>query len=237
MRAIILAAGMGRRLRSFSSGPKCLIKINEDPLLIRSIKLLRKNNIKDITVVIGYKSGEVVNAVKKSHLRVKFKKNNDFSQGSILSLWHAREELQKEILIMDADLYFEESLLVRVAASPRSNFFLIDSTARKDGEAVIVGFINNRAVALQRGLKGAYQVCGEWAGFLKLSGCAVDRLKKLLIKKVSSGERNIGYEFIIPELFSKVRISYELIDGLKWTEIDFPKDIKMAKSLRLPGEY
>jgi choline kinase len=231
MKTIILAAGTGRRLKAFTRLPKCLIKIKNEPLIKRYISLLQgvKNN--DIVLVVGYRANEVMKTLKKYRLRVKVIKNDGFREGSILSLWAAREQLRGEVLLMDSDMYFEKRFIQTVAGSKKSSFFLIDGKARRDNEAVMVGFKNNRAVALGRGLKGNYPVTGEWAGILKLSPFASRRLKKILEKKISSGERETGYEFIIPDLFRDIPVSFELIDGLKWTEIDTIQDVHRARRL------
>ena len=231
MKAIILAAGVGKRIRRFTNNPKCLIKIKNKPLIIRTLLLLKKFNLRDVVVITGYKAGKVVETIKGYHLRVRNIENNNFREGSILSLWCALEGLRGGVLIIDADLCFEEAVLRKAMESKKKNFFLIDSKTRRDSEAVMVGFKNSRAIALKRGLTGRYDTIGEWAGFLKLSDSGTKRLNKLLKKKVSCGERDIGYEFVIPELFDKVAISYEPIDGLKWVEIDFPKDVKRAEDI------
>lgn len=231
-----MAAGVGSRLKGFTDKPKCLIRITKEPLIVRNIRLLKKSGIKEAVVVVGYKSDDIIKTVKRHGLEVRFVKNDDFTDGSILSLWRAAGVLKGDILIMDADLYFEESVARSIARSKKDSFFLIDSTVRGDKEAVMVGFEGNRAVALERGLKGDYKVLGEWAGFLKLSGAAAAKLKKLLARKIAGGEKKMGYEFLIPELFDKVRISYELIDGSKWVEIDFPKDVRRAKDIKMPKE-
>lgn len=233
MKTIILAAGIGKRLRRFTKLPKCLVKIKNEPLIKRYISLLQgvKNN--DIVLVVGYRASEVIKTLKKYRLRVNVIKNDNFREGSILSLWTARDKLRGNVLLMDGDMYFENGLINTVVKSKKSNFFLIDRKVKYDNEAVMVGFRNNRAVALARGLKGNYAAIGEWAGILRLSPPASKRLRKLLEKKISSGERKVGYEFIIPGLFKNIPISYELIDGLKWTEIDTPQDVNKARCLRV----
>lgn len=235
MKAIILAAGIGKRLKSFTNKPKCLIKIKYEPLLVRAVRLLRECCFKDkdIVIVVGYKAEEVINELKNYRLAVKVIKNDDFTEGSILSLWKAYREIGKDILIMDGDLYFEKKLIENVLRSKKKNFFLIDRQTKRDNEAVRVGFMDNRAVALDRGLKGNYGILGEWAGFLKLSSSGSNRLKRLLKEKISAGEKKIGYEFIMPDLFKKAAISYELIDGLRWVEIDYPKDVNRARALNI----
>lgn len=231
MKAIILAAGVGKRLRSVTRNPKCLIKINGEPLIVRIIRLLNGYGINDIIIVTGYKHAKVAEAVRSRGLKAKFIINADFKNGSIISLWRAAGELKGDTVIMDADLYFEGALIESILRSRKNNFFLIDTKAIRDKEAVIVGFKAGKAAELERGLKKKFKVSGEWAGFLKLSGKTAAALKAFLEKRVLQGERKTGYEFIIPELFEKNIISYELIDGLKWVEIDFPADIKKAMAL------
>lgn len=233
MKAVILAAGIGKRLKGFTRNPKCLIKIKDDPLIIRTIKLLRKFNFKDIVVVVGYRAQQVINELKKHRLKVEIVKNDHFAEGSIISLWKAKHEFGKDILIIDSDLYFQKELIERVTRSKKRNFFLIDTKAKQDNEAVRVGFKGNRAVALARGLNGEYGILGEWAGFLKLSSSGSKKLRQLLEEKISSGKRKIGYEFIIPHLFKKIAISYELIDDLNWIEIDYPGDVAKARNLSI----
>lgn len=231
MRAIILAAGVGRRLERFTHDPKCLVKIGAEPLIVRSVRLLNECGIKNITVVTGYKAGKVKKVIRSYGLKVKTRNNPDFKRGSILSLWQGMCGVKGGLIIMDADLYFEKGVMQKMADSKKKDFFLIDTTSGKDSEAVNVGFRLSRAVALARGLKGKYAICGEWAGILKISERCAAALKDICRNKVSSGETDTGYEFIIPELFKNHRISYELIDGMKWVEIDFPKDVKRARGL------
>jgi len=231
MKAIILAAGVGRRIKNFTKDPKCLIQIKKEPLIIRTIKLLEKHGIYDVLIVVGYKANKVVETVRKHHLKARFMKNKDFTEGSILSLWCARRDFRGDILIIDGDLYFEEALIEKIVNSKQKNFFLIDSKEKKDKEAVIVGFNRKKAQSLARGLKGRFPVSGEWAGFLKLAPSGTKELNKTLERKIREGERKLGYEFIIPELFKKLNISYERVDGLNWVEIDYPKDVTKAKRL------
>lgn len=235
MQAIILAAGIGKRLNSFTRDPKCLIKIKDEPLIVRSMAILNGFGIDDIVVVVGYRAEKVIRVVRDSRMRANFIRNKDFEEGSILSLWRAAGEFKKDILIMDADIYFEAALVEKIVNSKKENFFLIDAQSEKDAEAVIVGFEDERAVALERGAsRENFSVSGEWAGFLKLSETGAGRLKALLQKKVSAGEREIGYEFIIPELFEAIAISYELTGDSRWVEIDFPKDVEKAGGLGIP---
>ena len=69
--AIILVAGIGKRISNYTIKPKCLLKIKGESLLSRNIKLLKKIGIKNILVVAGFKSNLVIEEIKKN-------KNNSF---------------------------------------------------------------------------------------------------------------------------------------------------------------
>ena len=234
MKAIILAAGLGRRLRQIIDMPKCLLKIKDSSLIQRYILSLGDYGLKEMVIVVGYKKDSIIKEVKKFKdlIKIKIINNPDFSKGSILSLWRARNELGQDTLLIDGDVYFESRVVKKIFSSKKKNFFLIDTSLKDDPEAVMVGFRNKQAVALGRGLKGKYDVLGEWAGFLRLSTSASRSLKKIIERRVKGGDRDTGYEFIVPELFKKSPISYELVDGLNWVEIDFPRDLKRARLCR-----
>lgn len=236
MRVIVLAAGMGKRLENKIDFPKCLIEIDGETLLERYLKILRHFGLWNIVLVVGYEHIQIINKLKKKEFKylqenLRTIYNGNYEKGSILSLYQARGELDGDILIMDGDMYFEPALVKTIVNSRKKNFFLVDRTAQYDNEAVFLGFSNGRAADLARGLRGNYDILGEWAGCLRLSQIGSYMLKKLILEKVSDGDQESGYEFIIPELFDKISISYELVDGIKWVEIDFMDDIERAKRL------
>lgn len=236
MRIIILAAGMGRRLKGHFDAPKCLIDINGETLLERYLKILFYLGIEDVTLVVGYKHYKILDMLRvleKTGLsgKVKIFCNKNYHEGSIVSLYEAKQELKGEVLIMDGDLYFEPAMIETIIRSRKENFFLIDTTSQVDDEAIFVGFYDDNAVQLARGFQGNCHVLGEWAGCLKLSAAGAKLLRGILNSEISRGERQSGYEFIIPRLFGATSISYELVDRVKWIEIDFPYDLERARAL------
>lgn len=230
MKAIILAAGVGKRLREHSDDPKCLLRIGGESLLRRYLRMLNACGIEDVVLVAGYRHERLREEIAGSGFegKVRMVINHDFTEGSIISLWCARHELTGEVLVMDADIYFEEDLMQKAFSSTKRDFFLLDTTSVNDGEAVMVGFDGERAVAQARGLKGNYSVLGEMVGISRLSAELSQAMAALLERRVKEGERSMGYEFLFAELFNSWPISYELVDGIKWVEIDFPEDVSRA---------
>jgi phosphatidylglycerophosphate synthase len=75
---------------------------------------------------------------------------------------------------------------------------------------------------------------GESVGFLKLSREAAGVLGELLEQKVQQGEVEIEHEQVYPELFQRVPVGFERMEGLAWTEIDTPEDLQRAEQEILP---
>ena len=93
MTAIILAAGVGKRLLTASGGrPKCLVEIGGKSLLVRLIEGLAAAGVRDAVVVTGFGAEAVRAAVgdEIGGVRIRFVVNHRFREGAILSLWAAR---------------------------------------------------------------------------------------------------------------------------------------------------
>jgi choline kinase len=233
MRAVILAAGAGRRLKEAFEDPKCLIPVCGTPLLGRTLEALEAAGIQEVVLVLGYRMEKVVRYLEAlcPGLRVHRVHNADFARGSVLSLWAAREWLRGNILLMDGDLFFGRDFLRGPLGSKKRNFFFLDPAASNDGEAVMVGFRQGKAVSLARGLRGDFEVCGEWAGALRLSPEGSSLLREIVGQEIAAGRLDEGYEFVVPRLFDALEVSYEAIDTAGWLEIDFPADMQRAERL------
>ena len=117
MRAVILAAGAGRRLRAVAgAAPKCLVPIGGMPLLEWQLQALEMCGAEEITVVVGYQA-EAIQAVCGA--RADFVYNPDFaSTNSLYSLWLARHLLGNGCVILNSDVLFHPELLARLLEAP-----------------------------------------------------------------------------------------------------------------------
>jgi len=231
MRAIILAAGVGRRLgASVLEQPKCLLDLGGVTLLDRMLSALSAVGAERVTIVVGHLA-EQIEAAVAGRPGVRTLRNPEYRKGAILSLWTAREELDDEVLVMDADVLFPVEMLRRLAASPHANCFLIDTRAESDGEAQMVMARDGRALDIARGLRGHYDTCGESIGFLKLSRPAAAELRRLLEETLQAGRDGVEHEEVYPALMRRCVIGYERADDFPWVEIDFPPDVARAREL------
>jgi choline kinase len=244
MKAIILAAGVGKRLKGHNQGlPKCLVEIGGVSLLVRMLSSLQRLGISDRVVVVGYEKEKIEQAVKRLSDRigpVRLRVNPDYTKGSILSLWSVRDEFESEemkddLLIMDADVLFPDGLLSRLVHSLHPNALLLDPRSCSTGEEMMMLMVKGgRVVHMGRKVDGTYDLIGEGVGFLKLSRKDATLLKQALEQLVNDGKDGCEYEEAIELFLQKAIVGYEPVGTFAWTEIDFPEDILKAEKEILP---
>lgn len=231
MKAIILAAGVGRRLGdSVTEHPKCLLEIGGQTLLERMLDALDQVGIHEQVVVIGH-LGEQIQAALAQRPNVRTLFNPQYRKGAILSLWSAREEFTDDLLVMDADVLFPTAMLRRMVESPHANCFLMDSDAEDNGEAQMLMAREGRVFDIARGVRAECDAFGESVGFLKLERSAVEALQRLLGRALEAGEDGVEHEEVYPALMRECIIGYEVTGDLPWLEIDFPEDVVAARAL------
>jgi choline kinase len=238
MTAIVLAAGVGKRLLAVSEGrPKCLIEIGGRSLLARLLAGLARAGVRDAVVVTGFGADAVERAVAvpPRGIRVRCVVNPRYTEGAILSLWTARDALRGgPVLVMDADVLCAPAMLARLVGSPHENCFLLDGSVASTGEEQMLLVRDGRVRDIVRGGAPGWELQGESVGFLKLSAPAAALLETLLAARVAAGDTGVEHEDVYPDLLARVDVGFERVDGLPWTEIDFPEDVVRAERDVLP---
>ena len=113
MKAIILAAGIGSRLKKYTQNlPKGMLEYKGKTLIERQIETYRKNGITDIIVVRGFA------AEKITYSDIKYFDNKNYSSTNMVeSLLQARSEFNDDIIVSYSDIVFEERLLQKMISS------------------------------------------------------------------------------------------------------------------------
>jgi choline kinase len=235
--AILLAAGVGKRLLGLTGGrPKCLIEIGGRSLIVRLLEQLAAAGVEDAIVVTGFGAAALRDAVRDGpgRIRVRWLHNERYEEGAILSLWTAREALDRPVLVMDADVLCGDDMIARLVDSPHRNCFLLDASVEPTGEEQMLLVRGERVRNIVRGGAPGWELAGESVGFLKLGAGAARVLRELLEIRVAAGHTNIEHEEVYPELLERVEVGFERVDGMPWTEIDFPDDVTRAARDVLP---
>ena len=232
MKALILAAGIGKRLKA--NVPKILLKIGNKSLLERHVENLLNLGIKNIGIVIGYKSNQLRNFIKKIDKKknIKIFKNSSYKLGSIVSLVSASNffYIKGNLILMDGDVLYDKKILKKLFNSKKKNCLIIDKKFEKGQEPVKVCIKNNKIIDFGKIVNQDFDYQGESVGFFKFSNKS--SLKFLQqSRKIMKSNKNLMYEEAIQKIIKekKIRMDFENITNLPWIEIDFKKDLIFAK--------
>ena len=236
MKALILAAGIGKRLKA--NVPKILLKIGNKSLLERHYENLLNLGIKNIGIVIGYKSNQLTNFIKKIDIKknIKIFRNSRYKLGSIVSLVCAGKffHTKGDLIFMDGDVFYDKKVLKKLINSKKKNCLLIDRQFEKGEEPVKVCIKNNKIFDFGKIVNQDFDFQGESVGFFKFSNKSSIKLLEVA-KIIMKSNKNAMYEDVIQQIIKKkkVHIDFENITSLPWVEIDFKKDLILAKKIIL----
>ena len=130
MQAIILAAGMGRRLGEFTAAnTKCMLEVNGVRLIDRMLNQLETLNVNRIVIVTGYEGEKLRKYLNKNYpdKGILFINNPIYDKtNNIYSLWLAREYMSEDdTLLLESDLIFDYSILEAAVNSKYHNVALV----------------------------------------------------------------------------------------------------------------
>ena len=240
--AVILAAGIGRRLglaqTDGSPAPKVLLDVGGTSLLARHLGHLAAAGVREVTIVVGYGATEIRAALAQAgaNVTVRTIENPDFREGSVVSLWAARDVLRcgEPILLMDADVIYDSRLLGLLLDSRHGNCFLLDRVMDAGDEPVKLCIRAGAIVDFRKLPTEAHDWHGESVGFFRFSPDVASELARRAEDYVAGGRRHMEYEEPIRDMVmagSADRFGFEDVSGLPWTEIDFPEDVQKARAL------
>jgi choline kinase len=243
MQAIILAAGIGKRLGATAAQqPKCLLEFGGRTLLEHHLSALAACGVDHAHVVTGFRAELIAAALADHHytISVEVLLNTRYEEGSIVSLHSAESVLRsgQNVLIMDADVLYPHDLLRRLVNSAHSNCCLLDRDFEPGDEPVKLCVRDSRIVEFRKQLNPdlRFDYNGESVGFFKFGPQLAARLADITSAYVNNGRSAEPHEEAIRDLILEQpeAVGIEDISGLAWIEIDFPADIDRAKENVLP---
>lgn len=224
MKAILLAAGKGTRIsRMIEPVPKSTLPINGKPLIRYTVELLKKAGI-DSIVCVGYKKEKIFEALEG--LNVTYYNNPFFDiTNSIASLWLAREELDTDVIIMNADVYINMEILQLVLKAPYDNVLVIDKTRIEMGDyffkTVDSGCIKKYGKDLP-----LRERSGEYVGVAKVTQDFLPFFKEKMNKMIDKQMHQKWWENVLYAFADNNEKPIHTVDvnGLFWSEIDYFDD-------------
>jgi len=234
MTAVILAAGVARRLAPLTDGTqKSLLPVGGRAILAWMLEALYAVGIRQAVIVVGHCADQVraLAARAPRGMTVRCVDNPAYQKGSSLSLLSARDVIARQpTLIMDADVVFPREFLRRLVGSRAPHAFLIDQGFADTGEEVKIYVQGGRVIGLGKKLvPNAWELVGEGIGFFK---CGLDAGRVLvpLLEQVADQTQGLcEYEDALHLLVGSQRVEAVDVTGLPWTEVDFAEDLRRAQ--------
>ena len=247
MKAIFIAAGEGSRMGALTKNlPKPLVDVNGSSIIERQLALLRKNSILDIVIVTGPYSE------KFDFANVNYVNDKNFKEHDQLgSLMCAKDNLDDDVIILFADIIFEESILEQILESKHDVTIAVDMNWKElyrnrknnsfnDADKVIIE--DGKATRIFKKMKENDKnfTIGEFIGLMKLSQNGAKQFKEEYEKLEFSHSGNFHDAEtlqtaklidILQDLIEKqIKVNTISITG-KWCEIDTTEDLSVAKRL------
>lgn len=239
--AVILAAGVGRRLGDLHGGPKVLLDFAGRSLLERRLDALAACGVEDVRLTVGYEAEAVRASTRQapSGITLRFVDNPRFREGSLVSLAVQKEALRsgRPVLVMDGDVLHDSRMIERLlGGGPGENTLLMDPELEPGDEPVKICLRGERIVDFRKVPEDGGERHGESVGFFRFSPATAARLAGCCEERVSAGGGHLEYEEAIRDLIlaEPDRFGVEEVGDLPWTEIDFPEDVMRARDHVLP---
>jgi choline kinase len=235
VRAVILAAGRGNRLRDVTGEqPKCLARVGDRTLLDRQIASLRRCGIDDIAVVAGYHAADVRRACAPG---IDLVVNTRYaSTNSLYSLWLARDLLMEGFVVLNCDVLFHDQLLWDLLTARDEDALLMASTRGQvyTDEEMKIRVRAGCVAAIAKTLDPA-EIDGENVGIAKFGQAGAATLVAEVTRVLAGG----GLREWLPRAFdgfARLRpLRVVETRGFPWTEIDCPEDYWRACAEVLPA--
>ena len=238
--ALVLAAGVGRRLGAVHQGPKMLLAFGGRSLLERRLAALAACGVEEVRITVGHGSDRLRDEVARLRppLDVRFVDNPRYREGSLVSLAVQREALTsgRPVLVMDGDVLHDARMVARLWEGGAENTLLMDPELEPGDEPVKVCLRAGRIVDFRKAPDDPGERHGESVGFFRLSPQTAAELSDRCDAKIAAGGASLEYEEALRDLMlaDPGRWGVAEVGDLPWTEIDFEQDVARARDHVLP---
>lgn len=220
---VILAAGDSSRLFPLTRDiPKCLLPIGEGTLLTQQIASFKACNIREFTIVAGYKSERFLPYTRNGNASLILNESYD-NTNSLYSLWLTKRKYQAGVIVVNSDVYLCPELAEKMTSSKSRCAALVDRSSKWDRESTKVKIKAGRIELWSRDLTRR-ESSGENIGVVSMPRGHVTKFYDIVDRLIREGNENKWW----PEALNKLAEDDEIIPidsaGLPCKEIDTPAD-------------
>lgn len=251
MQAIMLAAGMGKRLKKYTKdNTKCMLKIEDKTLIERAIEALLEAGITKLVLVIGYKGENLKKFLleecknpKIKNMELKFINNDIYDKtNNIYSLALAKDELVKDdTVLLESDLIYDYELIKLLVDSEDKNLVSVAKYEQwMDGTVIKIDEYKNVLEFIEK-KDFSFDQINEYYKTVNVYKFSKEFLKKQFLPFLDAYIKAFGeneyYELVLKTITHLSRCQIKAIDvsDINWYEIDDAQDLDIAQCIFSKG--
>lgn len=233
--AVILAAGLGSRLGTLKNDkPKAFLRVGNETLINRSIRLLIKQGINKIIIGTGYGSTHF-DALTKTFPQVSTHRNDKFeSTGSMYTLYLLRNLINDPFLLLEGDLLYGAEALHHLMGDEHEDIILASTPTHSGDEVFIQCNEHQELVNMSKNKAELDLVSGELVGISKLTNKSLEQMATYAADCYRNDEMHIHYEDALVGIAGSRSLSVKVVPDLAWCEIDDAAHLDRAISVVYP---
>lgn len=247
MQAIILAAGMGKRLKDLTqNNTKCMVKVNGVTLIDRMLHQIEKQNLSRIVIVVGYEGQKLIDYIATLDIQtpIVYVNNPIYDKtNNIYSLALAKDWLCKEdTLLFESDLIFEDAVIDALVKDPRETLALVDKyESWMDGTCVKLSD-DDDIEAFVPGKKFKFNEIDSYYKTVNIYKFSKHFSETHYVPFLDAYQSALGqneyYEQVLRviTMLDEPEIKAKRLNGQLWYEIDDIQDLDIAESMFIPDE-
>ena len=248
MQAIILAAGMGKRLGELTKGnTKCMIEVGGETLISRLLRQLDRQHLSRIVMVIGYKAQELRDylATLPTATPIEFVENTIYDKtNNIYSLYMAKDYLRTEdTLLFESDIIMEDAVIDKLVSNPYPNLALVDKFESWMDGTVVTLDSENRILRFIPNSQFRYEEIPQYYKTVNIYKFSRDFSTNMYVPFLEAYctalGRNEYYEQVLRviTMLDNSGMRALPLSGEQWYEIDDIQDLDIAESIFTDHQY
>lgn len=247
MQGLILAAGMGKRLKDLTqNNTKCMVKVNGVTLIERMLRQLDALELSRVVIVVGYEGQKLIDYIKTLNIKtpIVFVDNPIYDKtNNIYSLALAKDYmLEDNTLLLESDLIFEDGVLRALLDDPRETLALVDKyEAWMDGTCITIGE-DDTIERFIPGKKLVFEEIGDYYKTVNIYKFSKHFSETHYVPFLDAYSKALGnneyYEQVLRviTMLDEPEIKAKKLSGQLWYEIDDIQDLDIASSMFTPDE-
>ncbi len=242
MQAIILAAGMGKRLKDLTqNNTKCMVKVNGVSLIDRMLHQIDSHELNRIVIVVGYEGQKLIDYIGTLGIKtpITYVDNPIYDKtNNIYSLSLAKDYLaEDDTLLFESDIIFEDSVIDALLDDPRDTLALVDKyESWMDGTCVKLSKTDS-IDSFVPGKKLKFLESSEYYKTVNIYKFSKDFSQNIYVPFLMAYQSALGqneyYEQVLRviTMLDDPKIKAKRLNGQRWYEIDDIQDLDIAESL------